>query len=57
LKLLLDGMYPPPLAQALRAVGVNATTIIELGMSGTSDLEVFPLALSENYVVLNRKRR
>lgn len=50
-------MHPPPLAQALRAVGVNATTIIELGMSGTSDLEVFPLALSENYVVLNRKRR
>jgi predicted nuclease of predicted toxin-antitoxin system len=52
LKLLLDEMYPPALAQALRAVGINATTIIELGMSGTSDPEVFAPAVSENYVVL-----
>jgi predicted nuclease of predicted toxin-antitoxin system len=52
LRLLLDEMYPPALAQALQADGITATTIIERGMSGTSDPEVFAYAVAENYVVL-----
>ncbi len=52
MRLLLDEMYPPALAQALTAAGINATTIIELGMSGTSDPEVFAYAVAGNYVVL-----
>jgi len=52
LRLLLDEMYPPALAHALTAAGINATTIIELGMSGISDPEVFAYAVAENYVVL-----
>jgi predicted nuclease of predicted toxin-antitoxin system len=33
-------------------MGINATTIIELGMSGSSDPDVFAYAVAENYVLL-----
>lgn len=52
MKLLLDEMYPPALAQALRAGAINATTIAELGMAGSSDPDVFVHAVAENYVSL-----
>jgi predicted nuclease of predicted toxin-antitoxin system len=52
LKLLLDEMYPPALARALGAVGIQATTIIELGMAGTPDPDVFAYAVAENRAVL-----
>jgi hypothetical protein len=52
LKLLLDEMYPPALAQALRAGAINAITITELGLAGSSDPDVFAHAVAENYVLL-----
>jgi hypothetical protein len=52
LKLLLDEMYPPALARALHAVGIDAITIIELGMAGTPDPDVFAYAVAENRPLL-----
>jgi predicted nuclease of predicted toxin-antitoxin system len=52
LKLLLDEMYPPALARALHAVGIDAITIIELGMAGTADPDVFAYAIAHNRPVL-----
>ncbi|MHB8691575.1 MAG: DUF5615 family PIN-like protein [Solirubrobacteraceae bacterium] len=52
MKLLLDEMHPPALAQALRAVAIDAATIIELGMTGTPDLDVFAYAITDKYLVL-----
>jgi hypothetical protein len=52
LRLLLDEMYPPALARALAAVGIDAVTIIELGMAGTPDADVFAYAVAENLAVL-----
>jgi hypothetical protein len=40
------------LSQALRAHRINATTIAELGLAGSSDPDVFAYAVAENYVVL-----
>jgi hypothetical protein len=45
-------MYPPALAQALRAARITAVTVLELGMAGTSDPDVFAYSVSENYVLL-----
>jgi hypothetical protein len=33
-------------------MGINATTIIELGMSGRSDPDAFAYAVAQNYVLL-----
>lgn len=52
MRLLLDEMYPPALAQALQAGGITATTIIERGLAGSSDPDVFAYAVAENYVLL-----
>jgi hypothetical protein len=52
LRLLLDEMYPPALAAALAAEGIDAVTIIELGMAGTPDPEVFAHAVADDRVVL-----
>jgi predicted nuclease of predicted toxin-antitoxin system len=52
LKLLLDEMYPPALARALRAVRIDADTIIDLGMAGTPDPAVFAYAGAENRPLL-----
>jgi predicted nuclease of predicted toxin-antitoxin system len=52
LKLLLDEMYPPALARALHASGIDAITIIELGMAGTPDSGVFSYAVAQNRSVL-----
>jgi predicted nuclease of predicted toxin-antitoxin system len=52
LKLLLDEMYPPALARALHAVGIDAITIVELGMAGTADPGVFAYAVAENRPLL-----
>jgi predicted nuclease of predicted toxin-antitoxin system len=52
LKVLLDEMYPPALARALQADGIDAVTIIELGMAGTPDPDVFAYAVTENRSVL-----
>jgi Domain of unknown function (DUF5615) len=52
LKLLLDEMYPAALAEALRAVGLHASTVVELGLAGSSDPEVFAAAIAEEYTLL-----
>jgi Domain of unknown function (DUF5615) len=52
LKLLLDEMYPPALARTLQAVGIDAITIIELGMTGSADPDVFAYAVRQNRTVL-----
>jgi predicted nuclease of predicted toxin-antitoxin system len=52
LKLLLDEMYPPALAEALRAGGIDACTVAEAGLAGRSDLDVMATAVAEGYVLL-----
>lgn len=52
MKLLLDEMYPPALARVLHAAGIDAITIIELGMTGTADPDVFAYAVAENRPLL-----
>ncbi len=52
MKLLLDEMYPPVLAEALRAAGTEATTAAELRLTGASDADVFAPALASDHVVL-----
>lgn len=50
--LLLDEMYPPSLAQALRAAGIEATSIAEQQLTGAQDREVFAKAVAAGYVLL-----
>jgi hypothetical protein len=45
-------MYPPALARALTAVGIDAVTVIEVGMAGTRDADVFAYAVAEDRAVL-----
>jgi predicted nuclease of predicted toxin-antitoxin system len=52
LKLLLDEMYSPGLAKALRAADVDVCTVVELGLAGSSDPEVFAAAIAEDRALL-----
>jgi predicted nuclease of predicted toxin-antitoxin system len=52
LKLLLDEMYSHVLADALRATGVDASTVVERGLAGRSDPEVFAAAVDQGRAVL-----
>lgn len=52
MKLLLDEMYPPALAEALRAAGIEATTLAELQLRGSTDREVFAAAIAGGYALL-----
>jgi hypothetical protein len=52
LKLLLDEMYPATLAEALRAIDIDASTVIELGLAGRSDLDVFTMAVEQTRAIL-----
>lgn len=52
MRLLLDEMYSRLLAVALRDVGIEATTVGELGPSGRSDADLFAVAAAGGYVVL-----
>jgi Domain of unknown function (DUF5615) len=51
-RLLLDEMYPPRLAEALRAAGADAVTAAELGLAGRSDFDVFAAAVADGHVLL-----
>jgi predicted nuclease of predicted toxin-antitoxin system len=53
LKLLLDEMYPPALADALRTDGIEAATVAELGLAGRSDPDVLAAAGAGGYVSLS----
>jgi predicted nuclease of predicted toxin-antitoxin system len=52
LKLLLDEMYSPGLAEALRAADVDARTVVELRLAGSSDPEVFEAAIADGRTLL-----
>jgi predicted nuclease of predicted toxin-antitoxin system len=52
LRLLLDEMYPAALAEALRAAGIEARTVLELGLAGSSDPEILAAAVADSYAVL-----
>jgi predicted nuclease of predicted toxin-antitoxin system len=52
LKLLIDEMYSPVLAGALRDAGVDVVTVTELGLAGSSDADVFSAAVSAWRIVL-----
>lgn len=45
-------MYPPALAAMFTAAGIDATSIIELGMTGTSDADIFAYAVSDRRAVV-----
>jgi hypothetical protein len=51
-KVLVDEMYPPALAEGLRAVGIDATTVADLRLAGVSDAEVFGAAVANGRAVL-----
>jgi hypothetical protein len=51
-RLLLDEMYSAVHAEALRAAGVRATTVLQLRLAGSSDPEVFAAAITESSVLL-----
>jgi hypothetical protein len=52
LRLLLDEMYSAVHAEALQVAGVRATTVLELGLAGSSDQEVFEAAIVRGCVLL-----
>ena len=52
MKLLVDEMYPPALVEGLRAVGIDADSVVELKLGGSSDAEVFGAAVASGRVVL-----
>ena len=52
MKLLLDEMYPPVLATELRAVAIEAVTVVELGLAGRADSDVLAAAIAEGFVLL-----
>jgi predicted nuclease of predicted toxin-antitoxin system len=52
LKLALDEMYSARLAEALRAAGVDVRTVVELGLAGSSDPEVFAAAIADGRALL-----
>jgi len=52
LRLLLDEMYSPTLAEALRGVGIEAHTAAELGLAGRSDPDLFAAAVTDGLILL-----
>jgi hypothetical protein len=51
-RVLVDEMYPAMVADALRAAGIDATTVADLRLAGVSDPEVFGAAVAGGYAVL-----
>lgn len=52
MKLLLDEMYSNVLAEALRTVDVDVSTVIGLGLAGRSDPDVFAVAVAQDLAIL-----
>ncbi len=52
MRLLLDEMYSAIHAEALRAAGIHATTVLELGLAGSPDAEVFAATIAEGAALL-----
>jgi hypothetical protein len=51
-KVLVDEMYPATIAEALRAAGIEATTVANLRLAGSTDPEMFGAAVAGGYAVL-----
>ncbi len=45
-------MYSPTLAQALRAVGIDTSTVFELGLAERSDPEILSAAIAHGRAIL-----
>lgn len=45
-------MYPPALADALRAFEIDVSTVSELGLAGSSDPDVFAAAVAGGFTLL-----
>jgi Domain of unknown function (DUF5615) len=52
LRLLLDEMYSAVHAEALQVAGMQATTVFELGLAGSSDPEVLAAAIAAESALL-----
>lgn len=52
MRLLLDEMYADAHAEALRASDVDAETVIELGLAGSSDPEILAAAVARERALL-----
>ncbi len=52
MRILVDEMYPPVLAESLRSAGIEATTVTDLRLAGASDAEVFGAAVAGGVTVL-----
>lgn len=52
MRLLLDEVYPPALANALDAGEIEAVTVAELGLAGRSDDDLLDAAATGGYVLL-----
>lgn len=52
MKVLADEMYPAAVAEALRASGIDATTVADLRLGGASDAEIFRAAVAGGFCVL-----
>lgn len=52
MKVLVDEMYPVTVAEALRASGIDATTVAELRLGGAPDAEIFGAAVASGFCVL-----
>ena len=52
MRLILDEMYPRGVADALRAIDIDASTAVDLGLAGRSDAELFEHAVAERCGIL-----
>lgn len=52
MRLLLDEMYPSALAEALRAEGIDALAVAEIGLAGRPDDDLLAAATADARVVL-----
>jgi len=51
-RILVDEMYPPALAESIRLAGIEATTATDLRLAGASDEELFGAAIAGGYAML-----
>ena len=52
MKVLVDEMYPATGAEALRACGIDATTVADLRLGGAPDAEIFGAAIAGGFCVV-----
>ncbi|KXO99203.1 DUF5615 family PIN-like protein [Tsukamurella pseudospumae] len=52
MRLLLDEMYSPSLAERLRDAGHDVTSIVESGRAGSPDADVFALSIADDRALL-----